>query len=42
MGNTAEIEELFEVAVGKARLAKLSYEELEQRLKLLYEESQDE
>lgn len=37
-----EIEELFEVAVGKARLAKLSYEELEQRLKLLYEESQDE
>lgn len=37
-----EIEELFEAAVGKARLAKLSYEELEQRLKLLYEESQDE
>ena len=37
-----EIEELFEVAVGKAKLAKLSYEELEQRLKLLYEESQDE
>jgi GntR family transcriptional regulator len=37
-----EIEELFEVAVGKVRLAKLSYEELEQRLKLLYEESQDE
>ena len=37
-----EIEELFEVAVGKARLAKLSYEELEQRLKLLYEERQDE
>ena len=37
-----EIEELFEVAVGKARLAKLPYEELEQRLKLLYEESQDE
>ena len=37
-----EIEELFEVAVGKARLAKLSYEELEQRLKLLYEESKNE
>ena len=37
-----EIEELFEVAVGKARLAKLSYKELEKRLKLLYEESQDE
>ena len=37
-----EIEALFEAAVGKARLAKLSYEELEQRLKLLYEESQDE
>ena len=37
-----EIEELFEVAVGKARLAKLSYKELEERLKLLYEESQDE
>ena len=37
-----EIEELFEAAVGKAKLAKLSYEELEQRLKLLYEESQDE
>ena len=37
-----EIEELFEAAVGKAKLAKLPYEELEQRLKLLYEESQDE
>lgn len=37
-----EIEDLFEAAVGKARLAKLSYEELEQRLKLIYEESQDE
>lgn len=35
-----EIEDLFEAAVGKARLAKLSYEELEQRLKLLYEESE--
>lgn len=35
-----EIEELFEVAVGKARLAKLSYKELEERLKLLYEESE--
>lgn len=35
-----EIEELFEVAIGKARLAKMSYEELEQRLKLLYEESE--
>lgn len=35
-----EIEELFEVAVGKARLAKLSYKELEKRLKLLYEESE--
>lgn len=34
-----EIEELFETAVNKAKLAKLSYEELEQRLKLLYEES---
>lgn len=37
-----EIEELFETAVGKARLAKLSYEEIEKRLKLLYEESKDE
>lgn len=37
-----EIEDLFEAAVGKARLAKLSYEELEQRLKLIYEESKDE
>lgn len=35
-----EIEELFDMAVGKAKLAKLSYEELEQRLKLLYEESE--
>lgn len=35
-----EIESLFETAVGKARLAKVSYEELEQRLKLLYEESE--
>ena len=35
-----EIEELFEVAVGKAKLAKLSYKELEERLKLLYEESE--
>ncbi len=35
-----EIEDLFEVAIGKARLAKMSYEELEQRLKLLYEESE--
>lgn len=37
-----EIEELFDTAVNKAKLAKLSYEELEQRLKLLYEESKDE
>lgn len=37
-----EIEELFETAVGKARLAKLSYEEIEKRLRLLYEESKDE
>ena len=37
-----EIEDLFEAAVGKARLAKLSYKELEQRLKLIYEESKDE
>lgn len=37
-----EIEELFDMAVGKARLAKLSYEELEQRLKLIYEESKNE
>ena len=35
-----EIEELFDVAVSKAKLAKLPYEELEQRLKLLYEESE--
>lgn len=35
-----EIEELFEVVVGKAKLSKLSYEELEERLKLLYEESE--
>ncbi len=35
-----EIEELFEAAIGKARLTKMSYEELEQRLKLLYEESE--
>lgn len=37
-----EIEELFDMAVGKARLAKLPYEELEQRLKLIYEESKNE
>ncbi len=37
-----EIEDLFDAAVGKAKLAKLSYEELEQRLKLIYEESKDE
>ena len=37
-----EIEELFETVVNKAKLAKLSYEELEERLKLLYEESKDE
>lgn len=35
-----EIEDLFDVAVSKARLAKVSYEELKQRLKLLYEESE--
>lgn len=39
-GVFCEIEELFEAAVGKARLAKLSYKELESRLKLLYEESE--
>lgn len=39
-GVICEIEELFDLAVGKAKLAKLSYEELEQRLKLLYEESE--
>lgn len=39
-GVLCEIEELFEAVVGKARLAKVSYEELEQRLKLLYEESE--
>ena len=40
-GVICEIEELFENAVGKARLAKLSYRELEERLKLLYEESEN-
>lgn len=40
-GVICEIEELFDLAVGKAKLAKLSYEELEQRLKLLYEESEN-
>ncbi len=39
-GVLCEIEEIFEVAIGKARLAKVSYEELESRLKLLYEESE--
>ena len=39
-GVLCEIEEIFEVAIGKARLAKISYEELESRLKLLYEESE--
>ena len=39
-GVLCEIEELFEAAVDKARLAKLSYKDLEQRLKLMYEESE--
>ena len=39
-GVLCEVEEIFEVAIGKARLAKVSYEELESRLKLLYEESE--
>ncbi len=39
-GVLCEIEEIFEEAIGKARLAKVSYEELESRLKLLYEESE--
>ena len=40
--NACEIEELFDMAVGKARLAKLPYEELEHRLKLIYEERKNE
>ena len=39
-GVLCEIGELFEAAVDKARLAKLSYKDLEQRLKLMYEESE--
>lgn len=35
-----EIEELFDAAVNKAKLARVPYEELEKRLKLLYEESE--
>lgn len=36
-----EIEELLDTAVSKAKLAHISYEELENRLRLLYEESEN-
>ena len=35
-----EIEELFETALGKAKMAKLSYQELQEILKMMYEDKE--